>query len=288
MLKRSTGRTIIAAIIVVATAVAFSLYFVRHPEIHHQLGQISINNLVLLIGLYCAFIASLAMINTAALKLCGVVFKNRESLLLTMYSSVINFFGPLQSGPAFRAIYLKRRHSVRLRDYTAASFVYYFFYALLNVLLLLSGFLKWWLVPVILLLMMCCFVLSRRVSRIKTLGNLKWQNWPYTAIACVLQIAIMMAIYTVELKAVGADISLGQVAVYTGAANLALFVALTPGAIGFRESFLLLSQQLHNINNATIISANILDRSVYILFLLSLAAIIFGTHAREYFIKDSA
>jgi uncharacterized membrane protein YbhN (UPF0104 family) len=69
--------------------------------------------------------------------------------------------------------------------------------------------------------------------------------------------------------------------VYTGAANLALFVSLTPGAIGFRESFLVFSQHLHHISNSTIVAANILDRAMYLVLLLILALIIFGTHARR-------
>ena len=54
---------------------------------------------------------------------------------------------------------------------------------------------------------------------------------------------------------------------YTGAANFALFVSLTPGAIGIRESFLFFSQRLNHITNAAIVGANVLDRTVYVIFL---------------------
>jgi len=73
------------------------------------------------------------------------------------------------------------------------------------------------------------------------------------------------------------------VVIYTGAANFALFVSITPGAIGFRESFLLFSQHLHHIDSSTIVAANLIDRSVYIVLLLLLAAGIFGTHAQRRF-----
>jgi uncharacterized membrane protein YbhN (UPF0104 family) len=65
---------------------------------------------------------------------------------------------------------------------------------------------------------------------------------------------------------------------YTGAANLALFVSLTPGAIGFRESFLYFSQSLHHITTAQILSANLIDRAVYVIFLLLLLLVVLIMH----------
>jgi uncharacterized membrane protein YbhN (UPF0104 family) len=85
----------------------------------------------------------------------------------------------------------------------------------------------------------------------------------------------------VQLNAVDPGITASQVAVYTGAANLALFVSFTPGAIGFRESFLVFTQQLHHISNSTIVAANTIDRSVYVLMLLILGLVILATHARR-------
>jgi uncharacterized membrane protein YbhN (UPF0104 family) len=72
-----------------------------------------------------------------------------------------------------------------------------------------------------------------------------------------------------------------QAVIYSGAANLSLFVALTPGAIGFRESFLLFSRHLHHISNSSIVAANIIDRAMYIILLLILALFIFATHSQR-------
>ena len=62
-------------------------------------------------------------------------------------------------------------------------------------------------------------------------------------------------------------------------ANFALFVSLTPGAIGIREAFLVFSQDLHHIPNDIIVAANVLDRAVYILFLGLLFIIVLLMHA---------
>ena len=104
--------------------------------------------------------------------------------------------------------------------------------------------------------------------------------WTYMALATLLQVVLWVIIFYVELQTVS-HVSLSQVLVYTGAANLALFVSLTPGAIGFRESFLLFSQRLHHIDTATIVAANTIDRAIYIVLLIILAIGIFATHANR-------
>lgn len=286
MLKRSTWRALLAVAILILSAVLFVDYFVTHPEVGDQLSRTSLSTLVLLFGLYVVFIGSLSLINSAALRLCRARIKRRESLLLTMYSSIINFFGPLQSGPAFRALYLKQKHGISLKDYTLASFVYYFFYALFSVALLASAFLKWWLLPVLTSVALGVLIASRLKSPLVSgIRRLDWGQWHYMALASLLQVAILLLIFFIELNTVMPNVELWQAAVYTGAANLALFVSLTPGAIGFRESFLLFTQNLHDISNTAIVSANILDRAIYVVLLLGLAAVIFGTHARSYLYK---
>jgi uncharacterized membrane protein YbhN (UPF0104 family) len=99
------------------------------------------------------------------------------------------------------------------------------------------------------------------------------------ALATAAQIAAVSLIYFLELRNVAPGTHFSQAIIYTGAANLALFVSLTPGAIGFRESFLLFSQNLHHVSGSTIVAASILDRAVYVLVLAGLAAYIFGSHA---------
>jgi uncharacterized membrane protein YbhN (UPF0104 family) len=93
-------------------------------------------------------------------------------------------------------------------------------------------------------------------------------------LATVLQAIVQVTIYAVELHSVNHHISLSQIITYTGAANLALFVSLTPGAIGIRESFLIFTEHLHHISSANIILANVIDRSVYLIFLLILVVLV--------------
>lgn len=274
-------RPALTVTVLAATLGLFVFYFATHDTVRQQLSRTSPVLVTTLLTLYSGTVLALALVFHATLRLCKLKLKAGETSLLTAYSSVINFFGPLQSGPAFRAVYLKKKHSLHLKNYTAATLVYYFFYGAFSCFLLVSGLVGHWLVPLVVVGLLLMLGLRRLPVIAVRLQNLDLKNWYYLAAATALQVAIVAVIYYVELHNLDSSIGISQVLVYTGAANLALFVSLTPGAIGFRESFLLFSQRLHDINAQTIIAANILDRAMYISLMLLLAVFIFGTHAHR-------
>jgi uncharacterized membrane protein YbhN (UPF0104 family) len=282
-MKRTRLRQLASVLILALTIMAFIYYFAHNPEVADQLSRTSPAVISLLLFLYLIFTASLGLITYVTVKLCYVKLPKSESMLLSAYSSVINFFGPLQSGPAFRAAYLKLKHNVALKNYTAATLCYYFFYGVFSGLMLVSGVLKGWLVLVIGVVLLGAYIIWRIPQLSDRLKALNLNNLFYLALATMLQVVIFTLIFYVELKNVAPGTSFSQAVIYTGAANLALFVSLTPGAVGFRESFLLFSQNLHQVSSDTIVAANILDRAIYIVLILILAVFIFGTHANRRF-----
>ena len=280
-MKLTSWRPIAAISVVIVTAAVFVLYFVQHPSVRHQLSHISLTVLLSLLALYALSIAALALTTLATLRLCRLKVEAKEGLLLTAYSAVVNFFGPLQSGPAFRAVYLKKKYRLDLKLFAMASLGYLLFWGIYSMIFLLSGLLKWWLVPLSILSLLAGLALLRSKWMAPRLKQLDLRNWYYLAIATLLQMVFVTLVYFVELRTVAPGTGFGQAVTYTGAANLALYVSLTPGAIGFRESFLVFSQHLHHISNSTIVAANILDRAVYIVLLALLAVLIFATHASD-------
>ncbi len=285
-MKRSAWRLVASVSVLVATTIVFVVYFVKHPEVRHQLAHISPGVLLGLLVLYLFSLGALALTTLATLRLCRLQVDAREGLLLTAYSAVINFFGPLQSGPAFRAVYLKKKYRLDLKIFALASLGYLFFWGAYSVLFLLSGLLKWWLVPLTLAGAVATLAALRSKWVAPRLKQLDLRGWYYLALATLLQIVFITLVYFVELRTVAPGTSFSQAIIYTGAANLALYVSLTPGAIGFRESFLVFSRHLHHISDATIVTANILDRAVYILLLAILAAIVIATHAKRQLVGD--
>ncbi len=286
-MKRSAWRSIVALIIIAVTVALFVYYFVSHPSIRQQLSQTTLQTIAIILGLYCLALGALTLNTIATLRLCRVKATLGDSLLLTAYTSVVNFFGPLQSGPAFRAVYVKKKYQLDLRRYASATLLYYVFYAIFSGLFLLSGILKWWtLISLPLLLLIASLLLRYQKSLQTRFNDMDLRGWYILAGTTLLHLCIVATIYYVELRSIQPGITLHQAIIYSGAANFALFVSLTPGAIGFRESFLVFSQRLHHISTPTIVAANILDRTLYFIFLGGLALLIFATHAKRHLLAN--
>lgn len=275
-------RAVLAIVLLLASAGGAVWYVLTHPGVFRRLADLPPLTLLVLIVLYIGFIGCIALILLGTVLMCRVRLSMREGALVTAYSSIINFFGPLQSGPAFRAIYLKKVHAIKLKDYGMATMLYYGIYGGVSVVLLFAVPLGAWMwalaaAGAVLLLIMAVskHPLALRTRKAGRAGA------GLLILATLLQISLQSTIYYVELKATGSPAGILQVLSYTGAANLALFVAITPGAIGIRESFLYLSQRLHGISTDTIVASNLVDRSAYITVLGALALIIASTHANR-------
>lgn len=284
VVRRQTIRAILAVAVLIITVVCFGYYFHAHPEVLRTLRHVNAGTLVLLLCLYAVLMGVLVWQQRIILALCDITLGPRENSLLVSYSTVINFFGPLQSGPGFRGAYLKKRHNVSLKRYTLATLVYYGLYAVFSGLLLISFAIGWWIAAIAAIMLLA----APLALRIRKFSRLDIRSVRWLAVATIAQILLLSVIYYVEIHSLTHGAGYMQTLAYTGAANFALFVSLTPGAIGFRETFLLFSQRLHHIGPATIAAASVIDRGVYIIFLLGLAAVIFGLHADSYLKKSKS
>lgn len=278
-------KAVLAMLIVALTIGVFAYYISKHPEIIDQLRNMPVGTAAALLGLYMVFMLCLAWIQRATLELCDIKLGRKESALLVSYSSIINFFGPLQSGPAFRAAYLKKKHNVNLKQYTVATLLYYGFYALFSALFIATYFIGLWALLIIVAAVALAPVMLRFPMVLKLIPakfrKLKLQTIGHLAAATLAQVCTLAVIFYIELNAVAEKVALIPSLIYTGTANFALFVSITPGAIGFREAFLVFTQGLHDISNTVIVAANVLDRSVYLVFMALLALIVFGLHAGD-------
>lgn len=290
--RNRRARQIAAVIIIVITLAVFGYYLYSHPAMLSSLTSLGIGTLLLLTTCYAGTVIANAFVLWASLRLIKKPVNFFENISLTGYSSVVNFFGPLQSGPGFRAAYLKTKHGVGLKRFFYVTIIFYAFFALINgviIVLALLGTLSGAYLPLalvgVILIGTSLVLAARRSSKLAVLFesvNLTNLNFWYIGIGAALLSLATAAAYFVELTHVDASITFYQSVIYGAAANLALFVSLTPGAIGFRESFLLLSQQLHGIAPDTVIAASIIDRAFYVVFLLVLFLLLlsFGARAR--------
>ncbi|MGD0284419.1 MAG: lysylphosphatidylglycerol synthase domain-containing protein [Candidatus Saccharimonadales bacterium] len=281
---------VLAIIIVCVTVTLFTLFFIHHSSYVTALRQTKLSTLLVVFGLYVLLLMCLMVVYQCILLLCNKPLSWHENGLLTIYTLLVNFFGPLQSGPGFRAIYLKNKHRVRIRDYAGATFIYYGFYILFSLLFLLVTNRPWWQTVLALLVVGGIGLWGLRYwnhkHKLDVSGNesrfrLTVKSCALLALSTLAQVAITAVIYAVELRSIHPSINFGQAMTYSGAANFALFVSLTPGAIGFRETFLIFAEHLDHINTATILSANVIDRSVYIVFLALLFLLAIGINLKK-------
>ena len=277
-------KTGIAIGILLATIGAFAYYLSRHPETANRLTHTPPLTVLALLAVYAASFLAYAYITRCSLQLFSKNMGIQENILFNAYSSLVNFFLPGQSGPLFRGAYLKKRHNLGVKPYVFATLIYYGFFAVLSVLLIVAVQRPWWQSGAAAIVLAGTSVLF--VRRYKRRAHLSKAVHGQAAIAgkiglvTGLQIALQVVIFALELHTVNAHASFRQVAAYTGVANLSLFVALTPGAIGIREAFLLFSHRLHHLDSSAIVAASVVDRAVYLVFLGLLFVLVMSLHAK--------
>jgi uncharacterized membrane protein YbhN (UPF0104 family) len=282
------GLTIGLSVIVL---LAFVYYISKHEYILRQLRHTPISLIIWLILLYAVWFAALMFIITASIRLCKKKLELKENFLLNAYSTLFNFFVPGQGGIAIRGIYLKKKKNLLIKKFIFVSLLYYSFYAVISILFALSGNQPLWkkFLATLLVLVVCLLVmlLFTRNTKIKQWGlNFSASNLLMLVLATLFQSVVQAVIFGIELHSVNQNIALHQIIAYTGVANFAVFAALTPGAIGIRESFLVIGHNLHGISNANTIAANIIDRGVFIVFLVILFLVTLAFHARSNMFVD--
>jgi uncharacterized membrane protein YbhN (UPF0104 family) len=257
----------------------FGYYIVANPSVLTSIAQVGPLVGVSVLVLYFVVLLTNVALMHITIRLHQKEMPLRQNILLVIYSSLVNFFGPLQSGPGVRAVYLKAKIGLRIRDYTYATLVYYLAFGILNLSLLFITVSVWitlvgFVTAALLTLLASRFFRSPK-RRVYALGIF---------IATLIQVILMVCIYTLELQAVSTTtLTLLQTASYTGSANLSLFVSLTPGGIGVREAFLVFTQSLHQVQLSSIVASGIIDRALYILLLGILFVISSSMHLGQLF-----
>jgi len=282
-------KLILSLVIIIITLVLFVNYAFSHPEIFEPLLQINpIVILVLLFG-FLVIVCINAFVLHHSIKLINKSIPIKDNLLITAYSSIVNFFGPLQSGPGFRAIYLKSKYGIKLKDFLIGTIIFYVFFGLFNAGVIFLAFSLHYQQSVAFfatfIFLVVTFIILKIINKNRRFLYVNNMSFWMITLSSVLISLLTSLLYYIELLQTGASISLDQAIVYGSTANMSLFVAVTPGAIGIREGFLILSQQLHGIESSSIIAANVIDRSLYVIFLMIVFVIIIVTKSGKYLIS---
>jgi uncharacterized membrane protein YbhN (UPF0104 family) len=278
-------RGFLALLLIILTLGLFGYYIDHHSYLLTQLSHIQAPTIIWLLLLYSGWFLALIMIIGACLRICRVNLGLKESFLLNAYSTLINFFIPGQGGTVARGAYLNKVKGLNVKSYIFVTLLYYMCYAIISGLILLIPSRPIWqsllgIALVVLVSGLSIYLFRKKSSTKLSDFDISLESVLLLSGATLFQAMIQVAIYAVELHSINPHITLTQVITYTGAANFALFVALTPGAIGIREAFLLFTQHLHHISGANIIAANVIDRAIFLIVLGALFIFTLSFHSK--------
>jgi len=272
------------------TLVLFVAYYFYNKESFSRIGDLSLlQAAIILVGQGLILLANVIILSLVV-KFFDKKITFSDSARVTAYSSLINFFGFLQGGVGFRAVYLKKYFSIKYRNYVLVTMLQYILLFALAASLIFIGlsfthsFFTISLVSLVtlIILFLVYLLLIRSNARVvffikNKLNGIKFIFSSYKVLlligALLLQLLGSFIAYATELHAIGADVTLGGLLIFTGVSQFSIVIALTPGAIGIREALLLVVQSQMMLSTDDIVVASTIDRAIYFIALALLVPI---------------
>lgn len=284
----------ISILITVATLILFAAYFYQNRSDFTMLK--SINPIYMVLASVCHFIIVFAngLLTKWIIKPYGKKMTILESYFLSLYASIGNFFLPVGSGLAIRAVYLKKKVALNYKNYMTTLYGNYMIVFLCNGVFGLAAlyFLKdlssgqhsfKTLVIVFLAMTLSTTVLVfhilpvkaiKRVSqKIGKIGRLSLEvinGWDIIAkqrsllvrmiSVTLIGFVALLGVNYFAVTALGLSVSFWALVLYTSIGSIALLLNITPGSIGIKEALYIFSSAALGLTVPQILSISIIDR----------------------------
>lgn len=259
-------------LVALLTVFALFIYYIRNnSEQFIKLKYISLGEgLLIVLGQLLVLLSNALMLIHIA-SISGKRLEIIDSMKITAYSAIVNFFGFLQGGVGVRAIYLKNKLKIpfkRFLYFTAIQYIILFFISLVAILcgLLLIGSKVIIAISVIGAAIAFLFIANNILKRGKNtrlMSPLVQSGITGFIIISLIQVFGSSIAYTTELSVVGANFSLGALLIFVGISQFSIVLAITPGAVGIREGLLLVVAQYMSLSVDTIVLSSVLDRTLF-------------------------
>lgn len=291
-------RLALRALILAAFVAAFVWFFFSHKAEFHVLTHMPWYLLILIALSQLVVILTNTAFQISLLKVYQLRISWWESFVVVVKSSVINFFGFLQGGTGYRAYYLKKHYNLSYARFallfTANYLVVFFICALFGMIGSLlqaahSGHATNYGVVVFFAVATFALLVLMFISPSRLPGNSKFMlrikgvlaEWDHIIsskkrvfglfLIGLVQFWALTASFFLELRAIHASTNLPGLMVYSAIAGFSILVALTPAAIGFRETLLIFARQALGVSVSVIVLSATVDRIVYFFLLLALS-----------------
>lgn len=225
----------------------------------------------------------------------------KESVLVSILTSIGNYFTPFHGGAGVRAVYLKKNYKLTYTSFLSTltgNYIIIFFVnsliALVGLIILQSQGLNpsivlflFFSILVLILFTIILFPISEKLipsskaqvlnsylKKIKVIIN-GWDKLASNKKSIIkltgvtlLNSALGIILYYLEFRALGITTDIARMTVFSGISSMTLLISITPGSIGIRESVLLLFQNTLSLETNEILSVSIIDRGVYFFVIL--------------------
>ncbi|MEX0748982.1 MAG: lysylphosphatidylglycerol synthase transmembrane domain-containing protein [Candidatus Saccharimonadales bacterium] len=284
----------------------FFYYFINNREVFYELASVSALALVLISLLKVGKILNSSLYNIATVGAYGKKLPFWDSFYMSLLTTIGNYFGPLLGGAGIRAMYLKKKYKFAYTDFIATLSG---FYIISFSVASLIGLLSLWHIqtqtgeymPILYLLFgsLLTFTVFLALAPNKKFLKLIPQNvkplagltttldrvldgWDlirhnaklFIRLSWLTLGGIMLAFFTslVEFWALGIDLSIAPLFLYSTLSTVTLLVSITPGSIGIKEGIYIFTSDLLGITNAQVLQLAVIDRGVnyVVLFVLYL------------------
>lgn len=282
-------------------AVALFFYIREHLSEFSSISDVSVQY-VFLIG--CASFAGL-VVNGLFLKVLlgqfGISLGFFEYFSISVLTSFGNVFLPMKGGAGFRAVYLKSKYNYDYSYFVAGLAGNYLVCFNVTALTALAGMTLYWAETGYFNIPAAAVFLTIAIGTFWTIFSpprafdwipVRWareqanhvlSGWntvrkskrtvTHLFMLVIINVFISSMMCWLEFLAFGMKdargetIGIAQSAVFSAVGSLAVFVGLTPAALGIRESLLMFSSEILGITPAQALAASLLDRTVSFLVL---------------------
>ena len=251
--------------------VAWSIFFIYdNPDvIAAGLGLITAATVFLGVFFYSVGFIANALILQITVKSSGSSLSFLRSAELTGLNAWGNLVLPWKGGFAIKTAALKFFHGLSVRRFLVVSLAP----AAYLVVFSLAG-LAFSLSPVLSLTGLALSVLATHLLTVSLRVLTTPDSLKVAGLSGVVAASQIGTLWAASSSGNFVVMQLDQLVTLSGGALIAGLVSLTPAAWGVREFFLIQASSLHGLSGSEIFSLGIADRTVYLMFLVSLGVVL--------------
>lgn len=290
----------------------FVWYILANPDEFKILANVKLYAIAIAALGHIGIIALNAYVNWRLLLPFDIKMSVKDSLYVSLISSMGNFFLPMQSGAGVRAVYLKKRYKFSYDNFALILTSNYVLVFLINAIVGLAAlFLLRDIATVsqltiiggaftILATTSLVIIANRGNSRLMEfisgiLPSLRYKHaltkmqagWVKLikhkdlirdlVVAAIIAILINIVIINAELSGLGLSTSFASLVLYSALGSIVLIVNITPASLGIRESILIFSAAALGLSIPEILAVAVIDRSLKLVILGSIWPIVHFT-----------